>query len=230
MEGHAGASRLNPAAADDTLSPELGADQASTGTNAEESAESDTGTDDFATQPPAGDQVSVIAERGPSRLGPRWVIGICAAVVLLAAAVGTGGYFALRFHHDSEAIARDNAAAIAAAKDCVAATQAPDAAAVSAAQEKIIECATGDFGAQAALYSGMLAQVYQAANVHVQVSEMRAAVERDNDDGSVDLLVAMRIKVDNVEARGREFGYRLRVKMARDEGQYKIANLDQVAK
>jgi Mce-associated membrane protein len=59
---------------------------------------------------------------------------------------------------------------------------------------------------------------------------MRAAVERDNDDGSVDVLMAVRIKVDNVEASGQEYGYRLRVKMAREEGRYKITKLDQVAK
>jgi Mce-associated membrane protein len=59
---------------------------------------------------------------------------------------------------------------------------------------------------------------------------MRTAVERENDDGSIDMLVAFRVKIDNVEAKGQEFGYRLRVKAAQEEGQYKIANLDQVSK
>ena len=90
-----------------------------------------------------------------------------------------------------------------AAKDCVAATQAPDTAAMAASQPKIIECATGDFGVQANLYSGMLVDAYQAANVKVQVSDMRAAVERHNDDGSVDVLVAVRVKVTNSEAQTR---------------------------
>jgi Mce-associated membrane protein len=147
----------------------------------------------------------------------------------LAAGAGVGGYLALRSHADSEAIARDDAAAMQAAKDCVAATHAPDTAAMTAAQTKIIECSTGDFGAQASMYSSVLVEAYQAANVKVQVSDMRAAVERHNEDGSVDVLVAVRVKVTNSETADQEQGYRLRVQMARDEGTYKIARLDQVS-
>ena len=131
-------------------------------------------------------------------------------------------------HDDSEAIARAEAAALQAAKDCVAATQAPDTAAMIASQSKIIECSTGDFGAQATLYSSVLVEAYQAANVKVQVSDMRAAVERHNDDGSVDVLVAVRVKVTNSETADQEQGYRLRVQMAPADGTYKIAQLDQV--
>ena len=40
---------------------------------------------------------------------------------------------------------------------------------------------------------------------------MRAAVERHNDDGSVDVLVAVRVKVTNSETADQEQGYRLRV-------------------
>ena len=99
---------------------------------------------------------------------------------------------------------------------------------MTAAQTKIIECSTGDFGAQATLYSSVLVDAYQAANVKVAVSDMRAAVERHNEDGSVDVLVAVRVKVTNSEAADQEQGYRLRVNMAPDEGTYKIARLDQV--
>ncbi len=92
-----------------------------------------------------------------------------------------------------------------------------------AAQTKIIECATGDFGAQAGLYSGMLLDAYQAANVQVKVSDLRAAVEKHNDDGSMDLLVAVRVLVTNSEKSDEEQGYRLRVKMARaEDGNYKV--------
>ncbi len=45
---------------------------------------------------------------------------------------------------------------------------------------------------------------------------MRAAVERHDDDGSIDVLVAVRVKVTNSEAADQEQGYRLRVKMAPD--------------
>lgn len=182
------------------------------------------------TEPPGEAESTTAAEvRRPSRLGRGWMAGVCAALVLVASALGVGGYLALRSHLDSETIARDEAEAMQAAKDCVTATQAPDTAAMTAAQTKIIECATGDFGAQAVLYSGILLDAYQAANVQVQVSDMRAAVEKHNDDGSMDLLVAVRVLVTNSEKANEEQGYRLRVKMARDEdGLYKVARLDQV--
>jgi Mce-associated membrane protein len=111
----------------------------------------------------------------------------------------------------------------------VAATQAPDTAAILASQSKIIECSTGAFGVQAPLYASVLAEAYQAANVQVKVSDMRAAVERHNDDGSVDILVAFRTQVTNSDAAGTEQGYRLRVQMAPADGTYKIADMKQVA-
>jgi Mce-associated membrane protein len=82
---------------------------------------------------------------------------------------------------------------------------------------------------QAPLYSSVLAEAYQAANVHVQVSDLRAAVERHNDDGSIDVLIALRTKVTNSEAADQEQGYRLRVQMAPADGTYKIADIKQVA-
>ncbi|MUL82778.1 MULTISPECIES: hypothetical protein [unclassified Mycolicibacterium] len=207
MEGDAGASQLNLADQQDPHTPEPQAEAVTeiSGTEAQE------------------------ATSRPTRLGRGWMAAILAGLLVLAAAVGVGGYLALRAHQDSERIAHDEAEAVAAAKDCVTATQAPDTQAMIAAQTKIIECATGDFGTQAGLYSGMLLDAYQAANVQVKVSDLRAAVENHNDDGSMDLLVAVRVLVTNSEKADEEQGYRLRVKMARgDDGTYKVARLDQV--
>ena len=240
MEGDAGASRLNPKDTDDSLSsevtaedsaqPEVGADQTSTALTAEdldETAESDAedlsaGVED--------DAESTNEERSPSRLGRGWFVGITAALLTLAGGVGAGGYLALRSHQDSQAIARHDAAALQAAKDCVAATQAPDTNAMAASAQKMIDCGSGAFRSQAILYSSLLVDAYQAANAHVQVSDLRAAVERNNADGSVDVLVPMRIAVSNSAAQNQETGYRLRVTMVPDEGQYRIAKLEQVAK
>ena len=216
MEGDAGTSRLNPTDADETPDESLAV---STPDQTEHATEEES---------PEPAEEAVEDARRPSRLGVGWMAGICAALVVLAAGAGVGGYLALRSHDDSEAIARADAAAMAAAKDCVAATNAPDTTAMAAAQSKIIECSTGDFGAQASLYSSVLVEAYQAANAKVAVSDMRAAVERHYDDGSVDVLVAVRVKVTNSESADQEQGYRLRVKMASDEGRYKIARLDQV--
>jgi Mce-associated membrane protein len=207
MEGDAGTSRLNPTDADEGLDESLAV-------SPQESPESDIeqSTDD----------------RRTSRLGRGWVAAICAGLLVLAGAGAVAGYLTLKANQQSEKSAREEAAALQAARDCVAATHAPDVTAMGQAQSKIIECSTGDFGAQASLYSGVLVDAYQAANVTVQVSDMRAAVERHNDDGSFEVLVAVRVKVTNSEVADQEQGYRLRLQMAPDEGTYKIAQLDQV--
>jgi Mce-associated membrane protein len=216
MEGDAGTRQLNPTDADETPDESLAV---STEDQTEQVTEPQ-------TPEPADEGVG--DGRRPSRLGVGWVVGICAGLLVLAAGAAVGGYLALRSHDDSEAIGRADAAALQAAKDCVAATQAPDTAAMIAAQSKIIECATGDWGVQAPLYSSVVAEAYQAGSVKVQVSDMRAAVERHNGDGSIDVLVAVRTKVTNSETADVEQGYRLRVQMAPEAGVYKIAKLDQV--
>ena len=93
---------------------------------------------------------------------------------MLAGGVGAGGYFALRANQESQAIARHDVEAVQAAKDCVVATQAPDVNAMTAGAQKIIDCSTGSFRCQAMLYSSLFVEAYQVANVHVQVSDMRA--------------------------------------------------------
>jgi hypothetical protein len=237
--------------AEDSSESEVGADQASTEVTAEDpaapEAEPVTGAEpastaeDRETAEAEGDQIDAATEDSadadadaetagpPSRVGRGWLAGIAAILVLLAGAVGTGGYFALRSHHESQAIARNDDAALKAAVDCVAATQAPDTNAMVASEQKIIDCGTDAFRAQAVLYTGMLVQAYQSANIHVQVADVRAAVERNNRDGSVDVLVAMRVTVASDQSQN-ETGYRLRVRMALDEGRYRIAKLDQVTK
>lgn len=225
MEGDAGPSRLNPTGADGSSSQQGASDSPESGDGAD-SSESAAGTDQAkdAAAPAPG------VEPHPSRMGRGWLIVVSVALLLLAGGIGTGGYVALRFHRESQTIARDDAAAIKAAKECVAATQAPDTASMVASQQRIIDCGTGDFGAQAALYSSLLIEAYQAANAHVQVSDMRAAVERNYGDGSIDVLVALRVKISDAQVKDQESGYRLRVRMASDDGQYKIAKLEQVAK
>jgi Mce-associated membrane protein len=238
MEGDAGASRLNPNEIDDSSSSEVkaedskeseaGTDQTKTEVKAEDSKESEAGTDQPGTAEIDTDGVS--DDGNPSRLGRGWLVGIAAALVVVAGGVGVGGYLALKSDRESQAIARRDDAAVQAAKDCVAATQAPDTTAMAASAQKIIECGTGAFRSQAILYSGLLVEAYQAANAQVQVSDLRAAVERNNSDGSIDVLVPLRVKVSNSATQNQEAGYRLRVTMMLDEGKYRIAKLDQVAK
>jgi Mce-associated membrane protein len=222
MEGDAGTRQLNPTDADAAPDDAAAKPDESLAVSTEEQTEQAA-----AEESPEPVEEPVDARR-PSRLGVGWVAGICAVLVLLAAGAAVGGYLALRTNDESTAIARAEVAALQAAKDCVAATQAPDTAAMVAAQSKIIQCSTGEFGVQAPLYASVIAEAYQAANVKVAVSDIRAAVERHNDDGSIDVLVAVRTKVTNSEAADQEQGYRLRVQMAPDGGTYKVARLDQV--
>src|ERR1700689_5110453 len=238
MEGDAGTSRLTPNDTDEdpSLEPDAVADDPTAEESAEDSPESDGAADPEISESDAEDLAEsadpeAADDRGASsRRGRRWFVGIAAAVVLLAGGVGAGGYLALRSHLDSRATARRDAAAVEAAKDCVAATQAPDIAAMAASAQKIIECGAGAFRSQAILYSSLLVEAYQAANAHVQVSDLRAAVERNNADGSIEILVPLRVKVSNSDTQNQEAGYRLRVTMVLDEGQYRIGKLDQVAR
>ncbi|OBI41845.1 Mce protein [Mycobacterium colombiense] len=259
MEGDAGTSRLNPIDTDDSLitqdqnedsaAPENGAEQTGPQDTSEDAVEStdgaadtdasdsgDTAESEGATESGGASeddaesgQPTVAAPRGPSRVGRGWLAAIAAVLVLCALAVGGGGYLALHYHHQGQRIARNDAAALKAAVECVSATQAPDTNAMTASEQKIVDCGTDAFRSQALLYTSMLVQAYQAANIHVQVSDVRAAVERNNPDGSIDILVALRVKVASDQNQS-EAGYRLRVKMAFAEGQYKISKLDQVTK
>ncbi|OBK24657.1 Mce protein [Mycobacterium asiaticum] len=244
MEGDAGTSRLNPIDEDDSLTatatdedsettaaeaePDASETEASEAAEAADVAE---GSEESAEAP--ADEPGVehpIVERRPSRVNRTWLAGVAALLLLAAGGIGAGGYFALRSHQEIQTFARNDAQALQIAKDCVAATQAPDTSSMAASEQKIIDCGTDQYRTQALLYSSMLVQAYQAANVHLQVSDMRAAVERNNPDGTVDILVALRVKVSNDEAQNQETGYRLRVKMTPTEGSYKISKLDQVTK
>jgi Mce-associated membrane protein len=214
MEGDAGTSRLNPtpSAEDDDLEP------------AKPESEDSTPETDLLDQ-------DAVETASPSRLSSRgWVVAACVTVVLLSAALVAGGVVAMLANDRAAERSADEAAAVAAAKDCVMATQAPDSEAIAASQRRIIECSTGDFEAQAQLYSGVLVDAYAAANAKVEVSNIRAAAERHNDDGTIDVLVALRVKVTNATVQNQESGYRLRVQMAPADGTYKIARLDQVTR
>ncbi|HEX5255154.1 MAG TPA: Mce protein [Mycobacterium sp.] len=248
MEGDAGTSRLNPIDTDDSLTtqdkiedsraPETGAEQTGPQDASGDPVESTDDDADVDTRPEsdgaAGDdgesgEPTVAVPRGPSRVGRGWLAAIVAVLVLCAGAVGAGGYLALHYHDQTQRTARNDDAALRAAVECVSATQAPDTNAMNASEQKIIDCGTDAFRSQALLYTSMLVQAYQAANIHVQVSDARAAVERNNPDGSIDILIALRVKVASDQNQS-EAGYRLRVKMAFAEGQYKISKLDQVTK
>ncbi|BBZ31018.1 membrane protein [Mycolicibacterium madagascariense] len=227
MEGDAGTSRLNPTGGQERSDP-----GDVSGLDPDTSDESDARSDEVQDDArPLADEATLGDDEPPrraERFGSGWLIAICALLLVLTAGVAVGGYLALQQHDKSEAIAREDALALARAKDCVAATQAPNVAAMTASQTKVIECATGDFGVQANFFASMLVEAYQAANVSVQVSDMRGAVEKHNDDGSVDVLIAVRVKVTNSQAPNQEQGYRLRVNMQPADGTYKINRLDQV--
>lgn len=159
----------------------------------------------------------------------RWLIISATVFVVLAGAITTLGVVLGRTHQQAVASGDTDAAAIAAAKDCVSATQPPSAAALPASQAKLIACSTGDFATQAQWYGAVLDEAYQAVNVRVQVPDMHAAVERHNGDGSIIALVAFRAVISQPGMADRENGYRVRVRMVAENGTFKMSNLDQVA-
>lgn len=239
MEGDAGASRLNPTEPDTTderlreettTTDERSREETTTSAEPEESvAEPADEQDDDAQADEAGPaEADSGVTRRPEKFGRGWFLAACAALVIVAAAIGTGGYFAFQAQAAGKETARNDALALERAKECVAATQAPDIAAMTASQSKIVECSTGDFAVQANLFAGMLVDAYQVAQAAVQVSDLRAAIEKHNPDGSVVVMVALRVKVTNSAAADQEQGYRLRATMAPVDGTYRIASLDQV--
>ena len=207
MEGDAGTSRLTPT--DDSM---------------DETAEVVT---DSALQADPGEE---LAQRGrPSRLTRGWFVAMLMFLLVLACGVATGGYLALRSHDRNAAASAAEQEAMTAAKECVSATNAPDPATMAASVQKILDCSTGDFGAYAKMMAPMMVEAYQAANVKVEVTTMRAAIEKHNEDGTIDVLVAFRFKVpSNPDAQNQETGLRLRAQMAREDGRFKIAKLDPV--
>jgi Mce-associated membrane protein len=216
MEGDAGTRQLNPTDAEDAPDDSVAV------TEQEQTSQEHLDSPATEVAEEIGD------DRRAPRLGRGWLAGICAALVALTAAAIVGGILLIRDSRGIDEVNRNDAAALQAAKDCVAALQAPDTAAMSAAQMKIMDCSTGAFGAQASTFGGILVEAYQAANVQVQVSDMRAAVERHDPSGSVDVLVAVRIKVTNSDVKDQESGYRLRVTMTPDQGRYRIDKMEQV--
>jgi len=114
MEGDAGTSRLNP-----TTPRERDTDPAD---------------DPTATEAPAdpAPEAEVTSEDRPSRLSRGWFVAVFVVLLLLAAGVATGGYLVLHAHNDNMAAARAEDQAVAAAKDCVSATNAPNPAAMAA--------------------------------------------------------------------------------------------------
>jgi Mce-associated membrane protein len=183
--------------------------------------------DDAGISAPARQGVPATDSRLLAGRWPRAVLGgLVAAALLLTVA----GVIALIGHRHNAAADRDEAMAVAAAKDCITATQAPDVKAMNDSQRKIVECSTENFAAQANLYGGLLADAYQTVNAQVKVADMRAAAEKHNPDGSIDVLVATRVSLSNNQQINQELSYRLRVRMAPDGGTYKIDSIEPVSK
>ena len=228
MEGDAGTRQLNPTDAQDSPDHSVAVSEH------EQTDHEHQGTEETTADAEPSESVEELGvvndgvDRRPPRLGRGWVAGICAALLALTVAAVVGGVLLIKDNRGIEEANREDAAALQAAKDCVTALQAPDTTAMSAAQIKIMECSTGAFGAQASTFGGILVEAYQAANVKVAVSDMRAAVERHDPNGSIDVLVAVRIKVTNSDVADQESGYRLRLTMTPDQGKYKIDKMEQV--
>jgi Mce-associated membrane protein len=155
---------------------------------------------------------------------------VLAGIALAALLLTVAGVLAVFGQRGSARAADDEAVAVAAAKDCITATQAPDVKAMAESQRKIVECSSDNYAAQANLYSGLLFEAYQTVNAQVKVTDMRAAAEKHNDDGSIDVLVATRVAMSNTQQQDQELSYRLRVRMVPADGTFKIDSIEPVSK
>lgn len=160
----------------------------------------------------------------------RWLTRVCAALVLASLVVIAAGALSWVSNRHDAAASRDEVLAVDTAKDCIAATQAPDIQAMNDSQRKIIACATDNYAPQANLYSSLLTEAYQTVEAKVKITDIRAAAEKHHSDGSIDVLVATRVKMSNVQEQDRELSYRLRVRMSPADGVYKIDNIEPVGK
>lgn len=215
MEGDAGSGQLTPTppiTAEETVDPDPVLSEQ---------------VNDAGISAPAQEAAPAADSRLLTGAWPRAVIGGLAAAAVLLTVLGV---LALLGHRHDAAAANGEAAAVAAAKDCITATQAPDVKAMDVSQRKIVECSTENFAAQANLYGGLLADAYRTVNAQVKVSDMRAAAEKHNPDGSIDVLVATRVAMSNNQQINQELSYRLRVRMAPDGGTYKIDSIEPVSK
>ena len=179
----------------------------------------------------SGHVIDAGSDAPASRLATgRWLTGIVAVVAVGALLLTAGAVLALLGHRTNVAAADSELLAVAAAKDCITATQAPDLKAMKDSQRKIVECATENYAPQANLYSSLLTEAYQTVNAKVKIADIRAAAEKHNPDGSIDVLVATRVMMSNVQEKDQELSYRLRVRMAPVGGTYKIDNIEPVGK
>lgn len=166
-----------------------------------------------------------------SRLaGGRWLIGLCSAAGVASLALIAVGVLALIGGRQTAAATSGEDVAVAVAKECVAATQAPDVKAMAESQRKIVDCASENFAPQANLYGGLLVDAYETVQAQVKISDIRAAAEKHNPDGSIDVLVATRVAMSNMENQGQEISYRLRVKMVPDGDTYRVDSIEPVGK
>ena len=192
--------------------------------------EGDAGSGQLTPTPPFTADEPVDPVTQSRLLSGRWPVGVIAGLASAALLFTIAGVLAFIGHWHSAAAERDEAVAVAQAKDCITATQAPDLKAMADNQRKIVECSTETFATQANMYGGLLADAYQTVNALVKVADMRAAAEKHNPDGSIDVLVATRVAMSNNQQLDQELSYRLRVRMVPDGGTFKIDNIEPVSK
>lgn len=192
--------------------------------------EGDAGSGQLTPTPPLTADVTVDPSVDSRLATGRWPLAVIAGLGIAAVLLFVAGVLALLGHRHDAAAANADAVAVAAAKDCITATQAPDVEAMADSQRKMVECSTENFSAQANLYGGLLADAYRTVNAQVKVVAMRAAAEKHNPDGSIDVLVATRVAMSNNQQVDQELSYRLRVRMMPQDGTYKIDSIEPVGK
>ena len=156
------------------------------------------------------------------------VLGASTIAVVIVAFVAISAV--LIHQHSSVVAARDtDAKIIDSVREDVTALIAPTFEDAQGSAQKILDGATGDWASQFEPNMDAFAQALTEAKVQSSADISEIGIERHNDDGTIDVLVAATSKVTNTAAQQESTrAWRLRVNVAEVDGEYKLAKVDPV--
>ncbi|RZL79521.1 MAG: hypothetical protein EOP32_19220 [Rhodococcus sp. (in: high G+C Gram-positive bacteria)] len=196
-------------------------------------AETKAGTEEEAPEHVEPDGSADIEESSVGTVGrsPRsraLVVTASAMAVLILACVAISAILIQR-HSSAVADREREAAIIESVREDVTALIAPTFQDAHGSAQKILDGATGDWASQFEPNMDAFAQALTEAQVQSSADISEIGIERHNDDGTTDVLVAATSKVTNSSAQQESTrAWRLRVNVALVDGEYKLAKVDPV--
>lgn len=198
---------------------------------AAEPAPSDTPDSEVADESPQTDTDAEAAPTAnPPRRGRNLLIGIVAVVVVVTVGlIGLNGYLAVG-HRDALADSDEQLGYLQAARQGVVNVLTVNHNTADGDVQRILDDATGAWRDEFTPQSGPFRDVVRKAQVVTTGEITEAGLERVNDDGSAQVLVAAHSKVSNAGgAKDEPRTFRVRVTVAPEGDRLKIAKLEYIA-